>query len=787
MFSLCLALTAQATALPLIAEDGAVFARPVPAPVQTEAFDEPGVLDDPSQARPFVAPLVRDHELDFVESPGALWARGRTYKASASPEGFTYVPYLGSEASRTYPVRFRLESATLAGAELELNDLASVERNGARVTLDRGPVDVVYDFALDSVEQSFAVDAAGAAGELQLILSVETDLVGRKEGAGMRFDGAEGGMHYGAAIVLDGRGRRADVAAELLGDRLTLTVPAAFLASAEGLVIVDPVLNTWAVDQLTSENLLEPDVAYDVTSDNYLYTYEEQFAVGDTDIYFRRYDQSGALQAERYVVATLDNEEDPEIATQNFSDTALIVYTASPASGFSEVKGRILDIATNTLGSELLIGSSANIYDNRRADVGGNGSTNSAGVYLVGWVRDFAGGYSLPRFRTVAPNGTLGSTQFITNDSTKIMDEVVISKGVGLTSVANYWSVAYRSEDMMSGDVSIRGAQFHWDGTVRNGDAELFLLPAGDDAIDLDISDTIEVTSTSPSYCIVYDEVGPGDEDVWVMMCRDNVRIGRTELALIEHGDTGRNQLKPRLATTRDDFIVSFLEQRPGSLNFDVYVTTFQPIAGALLAIAERRTVVGETGALWSGGAAMASRMSGGNSGSSWLGMGWSIFETIAGNSSWNVAGARFSSSFADPVGFQYCYGAPNSTGDRGFLAIFGDQSIDQLKTLSATALPPNSVGYFAVGSLPVSVPNVAGSQGTLCIAGVVGRYSNFVTSSGPTGTISLTIDPTMLPVPTGSAPAMAGQLRGFQLWHRDSVNGAATSNFTNAATIFFQ
>ena len=39
---------------------------------------------------------------------------------------------------------------------------------------------------------------------------------------------------------------------------------------------------------------------------------------------------------------------------------------------------------------------------------------------------------------------------------------------------------------------------------------------------------------------------------------------------------------------------------------------------------------------------------------------------------------------------------------------------------------------------------------------------------------------------PTGFVPAVVGQTRYFQSWHRDAVGGSAVSNFTNGLRIQF-
>lgn len=136
---------------------------------------------------------------------------------------------------------------------------------------------------------------------------------------------------------------------------------------------------------------------------------------------------------------------------------------------------------------------------------------------------------------------------------------------------------------------------------------------------------------------------------------------------------------------------------------------------------------------------------------------------------------------------FQYCDGNPNSTGDRGFITLYGDRSTTSAKTLTASALPLNSVGFFINGQGFANIANPGGSLGVLCVGGSIGRYSASAASSGSTGTITMPIDPTMLQTPTGPVPALVGQFWQFQLWHRDSVGGVAVSNFTNACTLLFR
>ena len=69
---------------------------------------------------------------------------------------------------------------------------------------------------------------------------------------------------------------------------------------------------------------------------------------------------------------------------------------------------------------------------------------------------------------------------------------------------------------------------------------------------------------------------------------------------------------------------------------------------------------------------------------------------------------------------------------------------------------------------------------GNLCLGGAIGRYA------GPSG-ISLAIDLTQLPQPTGPVTALPGESWNFTAWHRDTSGMGATSNFTDGLAVTFQ
>ena len=143
-------------------------------------------------------------------------------------------------------------------------------------------------------------------------------------------------------------------------------------------------------------------------------------------------------------------------------------------------------------------------------------------------------------------------------------------------------------------------------------------------------------------------------------------------------------------------------------------------------------------------------------------------------------------------VGSTYCLSNPNSTGVVSDLQLAGtpDVAADDL-TLRAIALPLNSFGFFITSPQQGFTANPVGSQGNLCLTGSSGRFvgPGQIQTSGQVGEISLSTASglwslTSIPGPNGPYSATAGAQTNFQLWYRDSVGGAATSNFSNGATV---
>ena len=161
----------------------------------------------------------------------------------------------------------------------------------------------------------------------------------------------------------------------------------------------------------------------------------------------------------------------------------------------------------------------------------------------------------------------------------------------------------------------------------------------------------------------------------------------------------------------------------------------------------------------------------------------------IGPHGSGNIISLEFIPGGPTGLGTNYCTANANSTGVTGVISAAGSAVAAQNNvTLSAASLPNNAFGFFLVSSTQGFIANPGGSQGNLCLGGNIGRYvgPGQVLNTGAAGQFNLVLNLNQTPTPTGFTTIQAGDTRYFTAWHRDSVGGSATSNFTNGLEIVF-
>ena len=116
---------------------------------------------------------------------------------------------------------------------------------------------------------------------------------------------------------------------------------------------------------------------------------------------------------------------------------------------------------------------------------------------------------------------------------------------------------------------------------------------------------------------------------------------------------------------------------------------------------------------------------------------------------------------YDDAIGAIYCSpAAANSTGRSATVTAQGfPGSVAQgYALLSASHLPPQSIGYFLNSLSQGFTANPGGSQGHLCLSGATGRYATTPFNSGAEGAATLQVDLAGTPTPTGMVSITAGQ-----------------------------
>ncbi|MEM6674214.1 MAG: hypothetical protein AAF726_15320 [Planctomycetota bacterium] len=794
-----------AAAVPSPAQDLDPFARPdagaraEPLPIRSSAPRATPHVDRPSTPRSalshahpashpretgglptrtvdrLVAASLRDRVHFDVDVRGDLWARGARYKARAGSDGFEFIPALGPRVDRNYPVRLRLESVSRDGDPLRLEPSATVRREGDRFVLDRGPVEVRYDIDLDSVEQSFAFDVPAGSGDLVLRIAVETNLAVQTDGSGFLLTGAHGGMRYGEAFAIDDRGAFSDVPALFDGSAIELRVAGDALPPAGEALIVDPVLSPVLVDDFT-EDLRNPDLAYDRVSDRYLIVYEENFSTIDQDVYSAFVDATTfAVSGAQYVDISGTAWSRPKVATVQADRSHLVVATGQDPGMSRNIVARFRSAATGILGSPFILKGATPTYSCSDPDVGGDnypisGSSHFCVVYsrnnafdrdVFAIIFDTAGNF-------VGPEIALEFTPIVDSGPPSISRSTGDPNGDAMFCLA--WTQA------QGGAERVTGAQLSWNGSMLLGPFDVAPPVFGADYFSVDVSSLSNVLrgpGADQVYLVTWDDAPSLVTDAFVAMCAGTNVLSTTELTRAEHGPRDSDQNGVVVATHAEAFTLVYEEA--GRL----IATVVQPVAEGL-GILERR-IAFHTGAPNDEEIAVATAFSGGGTNQD----GLIAFSENDGFEDDIYTSYFFPDPNRDAAGFQYCDGVVNSTGRRGFIAAFGDSSPFSIKTIGAFGLPTNTFGFFLASATPNFAPMAGGSDGTLCVGGSVGRFGVF--NSGPLGQGFVNVDPQAIPGPTGTNAVVIGDRWNFQSWHRDTAGGSATSNFTNAVRIVFE
>ncbi len=561
-----------------------------PPVVAVEAPTRPPRPDDtgsaPARRKPFATgeerARVAGPELDRVyyttQLDGSTWASGKTYKARFGPGGATYVPFLGPEVPRSFPLEMSLASATVDGTAIPLEPAMSAVRDGDRVVIDRGMIDEVYELALDSVEQTFVVAQRPAAGDLRLVVRLESEMSRSESADGFRWSNEHGSVHYSRAFVREADGHRVPVASRLVEGGVEIVVGREYLAGASFPLVVDPVVTTFSVET-DGTDTYESDVSYDLTTNRYLVVYERNFTLTDGDILAQLRNADGSSAAFQYLDNTGENWRAPQCANQNAANKFLMVAQAANVLGASNwnIWGMTIDAVTFVAGWKTLISTTDQSGPKYLGDVGGDSYDGPGDAYFcVTWRRDWTVTDWDIHARLVTAQGTLvGSQTLMIDNSGATRDSwPSISKSNGVLCGAAGWTIAWHRE-VTPTDYDIWSARLSWDGLLQR--APTGHLPAAG----LQYYPRASSPLNDGREFIVYGvDYGPDTDLHYFLINTSGGLDGAAGLTNQEQGDnTYQDQIEYSVDSDGERFVVAYAENwGTSTFDYDIWVSTFAPM-----------------------------------------------------------------------------------------------------------------------------------------------------------------------------------------------------------------
>ncbi|MBK7644806.1 MAG: hypothetical protein IPJ19_17490 [Planctomycetes bacterium] len=742
------------------------------------------------RVQPASGPLL-DPERVYMDEPGDahVWARTESYKASFGAEGATFVPFLGSKAPHNYPLGFHVIGCE-AGVAPSPSQIGAVER----IEYERGGLIERYDLAPGWIEQSFVLRERPAAGDYTLRIGVESELAGRLEAGEILFSNELGGVRYGRATAIDALGRTADVPALLHEGEIELVVPGAFLADAQAPITIDPIVSTFTIGLVTTDDYAT-DTAYDLTTDHFVATLMLEFSLTDHDIVNRILSSTGTWLWAYFVDSSATDWRYPHVANNGGADQFLTVAQVGTVGSWN-VYGRTATASNGTQGTTFLI-SGAEFGDKHSAQVGGDPNPSGTTYYCVVWTNEQAGNGDI-HYQLIRPDGTKLFTLTQTLDgSTQDNGGPNISKSNGNPPTATQeWNVAW-TRSLSSTNHDIYAAQIHRDGSITS---PVFAVSTGsaNDDIGACVSSLDDQASGTRNWMVAWTRRTAADWDTRGAVFNGSSFVTfQTNLAALEdNAGSGTLSLFQETAALECDgskFTLTYAEYNSSQTSADSYVATFDLVANQIQV--QEPHIMAQPDSL---GGAITSERSGGGARGRCLMVGYTV----------PTGGAvdGFAALYDVPAFYRFCLpgtdviacpcgnapgsptrGCNNSTGTGGAMIAASGLPAQDTVVLGASAMLPTSTCIFLQGST-ISTNGVGFGDGVRCAAGTLKRLYVKTASSG-FATAPNAGDPS---IKTRSAalgdPLGIGTQRVYQIYYRDPQNfgcaSPATFNITPALLI---
>ncbi len=373
-------------------------------PAQDRVTPQGTVLDLPSRAAPMVnlgerpievppATPGRDDSLaagrrGVRRLDGRLWGYGRAYRAGFEPGVVEFTPAYGEDSPRNLPLRFRLDSVRRGAAQFLVADAtAEPMLIGDHVEyLRQDGVRERYECRNEGMELSLVFEERIAgSGDLVVRMALDSELQapGGERLTGLAFDAAPfGAVTIGGVTGIDADGRECTGWLNHRDGWLEMVLPAEFVDRAAWPLVLDPLVGNLVATGVSFDDI-EPDVAYDASTDFYLTTYTYQISAADFDVLGQRHTGDNATRTGNFIPIGAGAGRQRKAAVGNVQIYNYFgVAWQTDAAGNWDIMARGVNAADGSVGAAVAIANSGN--DEIDVAVSGE-SSNLDDDNLIAW------------------------------------------------------------------------------------------------------------------------------------------------------------------------------------------------------------------------------------------------------------------------------------------------------------------------------------------------------------------------------------------------------------------
>ncbi|MHC4990538.1 MAG: hypothetical protein ACYTGC_06115 [Planctomycetota bacterium] len=516
--------------------------------------------------------VAPDPEWVFFDTPGdgAIWAGSEAYKTRFDATGVMYIPFLGPNAPRNYPLRFTVDAASVGDQPVPFTRNVSPVRAGDAIVFDRGVFIERYEIGPSSMEQLFVIAQLPGRGDLTLRINIDTELLATESLDRLEFTNERGAVRYSKAKVYDANRALAAAPTVLADGAIEISVPGDFLDRAALPITIDPVIDTWTVEGY-EEYSGRPSVAFVESENRFHVVWERNYSDVDGDIYSELYDGNGvAIGGSRQVIDnSTANWRLPRTAANNIEHQFLVVAEVGPV-GSRVIKGRMRAAFSNVTGAQFQI-SLPWLTDVAHPDVGGDPNTVGPTSYCVVYENLHAHDDHNILAHLVDPSEVVGPLIHVDSSADTYDSRPSISKCNGAPPKATQeWTVVWQ-RDSNTVDENIYGAQIHWDGSITTPS---FLIDGSPELTERPVVSSLLDGGLAPRpYMVAYERGAPGDRHLEGVVLYGDTEITRQNLTAMQ-GVSGLEHVYAAVDSCGTSFTVVYSEE-VWALDYDLFAATF--------------------------------------------------------------------------------------------------------------------------------------------------------------------------------------------------------------------